>query len=42
MVGARPFQFTNLKTGEGLQPVIRFIETEGMLVDIQRQRGGLD
>jgi len=23
--------FTNLKTGEGLDTVIRFIETEGML-----------
>jgi urease accessory protein len=31
MRGERPFQFTNLKTGEGLAPVIRFIETEGML-----------
>ena len=27
----RPFVFTNLKTGEGLDTVIRFIETEGML-----------
>ncbi|HSH07522.1 MAG TPA: urease accessory protein UreG [Burkholderiales bacterium] len=31
MRGARPFIFTNLKTGEGLDSVIRFIETEGML-----------
>src|SRR5438876_11451589 len=31
MRGERPFQFTNLKSGEGLEPVIRFIETEGML-----------
>ena len=31
MRGARPFQFTNLKTGDGLEQVIRFIETEGML-----------
>src|SRR5258706_472663 len=31
MRGERPFQFTNLKTGDGLQQVIRFIETEGML-----------
>ena len=31
MRGARPFVFTNLKTGQGLEAVIRFIETEGML-----------
>src|SRR5438128_11621568 len=31
MRGERPFQFTNLKTGDGLGEVIRFIETEGML-----------
>ena len=31
MRGERPFVFTNLKTGEGLESVIRFIETEGML-----------
>jgi len=31
MRGARPFVFTNLKTGHGLETVIRFIETEGML-----------
>jgi len=31
MRGERPFVFTNLKTGEGLASVIRFIETEGML-----------
>jgi urease accessory protein len=31
MRGARPFVFTNLKTNEGLDKVIRFIETEGML-----------
>jgi urease accessory protein len=31
MRGERPFQFTNLKTGQGLEQVIRFIETEGML-----------
>ena len=31
MRGARPFQFTNLKTGQGVAQVIRFIETEGML-----------
>ena len=31
MRGARPFLFTNLKTGQGLDGVIKFIETEGML-----------
>ncbi len=31
MRGDRPFQFTNLKTGDGLPQVIRFIETEGLL-----------
>jgi urease accessory protein len=31
MRGERPFVFTNLKTDEGLETVIRFIETEGML-----------
>jgi urease accessory protein len=31
MRGARPFVFTNLKTGQGLDGVIRFVETEGLL-----------
>jgi urease accessory protein len=31
MRGERPFVFTNLKSGHGLEAVIRFIETEGML-----------
>ena len=30
MRGARPFVFTNLKTGKNLDIVIRFIETEGL------------
>jgi urease accessory protein len=31
MRGERPFQFTNLKTGEGVGRVASFIETHGML-----------
>ena len=31
MRGTRPFVFTNLKTGDGLPVVIRFIETQGLL-----------
>jgi urease accessory protein len=31
MRGERPFVFTNLKTGQGLETVIQFIEKEGML-----------
>ena len=31
MRGARPFVFTNLKTGQGLEPVARFIIERGML-----------
>jgi urease accessory protein len=37
MRGARPFVFTNLKTGQGLETVIKFIETEGMLCVAQPQ-----
>ena len=31
MRGARPFVFSNLKTGQGLETIVRFIEKEGML-----------
>jgi len=31
MRGARPFVFSNLKTGQGLESIVKFIETEGML-----------
>jgi urease accessory protein len=31
MRAQRPFAFTNLKTGQGLDAVIRFVEAEGML-----------
>jgi len=37
MRGARPFVFTNLKTGQGLDTVIEFIEREGMLCTAQPQ-----
>jgi len=32
MRGERPFVFTNLKTGQGLDTVIAFIEKQGMLI----------
>ena len=31
MRGKRPFVFSNLKTGQGLDAIVKFIETEGML-----------
>jgi urease accessory protein len=31
MRGERPFQFTNLKAGDGLEAIIAFIEHRGML-----------
>jgi urease accessory protein len=31
MRGERPFVFSNLKTGQGLESIVKFIETEGML-----------
>jgi len=27
----RPFVFSNLKTGQGVETIVKFIETEGML-----------
>jgi urease accessory protein len=38
MRGTRPFVFTNMKTGQGLDTVIRFIESEGLL-DLARRHG---
>ncbi len=35
MRGERPFVFTNLKTGQGLEAVIQFIEKEGLLCNVQ-------
>ena len=37
MRGARPFVFSNLKTGQGLETIVKFIETEGMLCAAQPQ-----
>jgi urease accessory protein len=37
MRGARPFVFSNLKTGQGLETIVKFIETEGMLRVAQPQ-----
>jgi urease accessory protein len=37
MRGARPFVFSNLKTGQGLDRIVEFIETEGMLCAAQPQ-----
>jgi len=31
MRGEKPFLFSNLKTGQGLTEIVRFIETQGML-----------
>jgi urease accessory protein len=37
MRGERPFVFSNLKTGQGLDAIVKFIETEGMLCEAQPQ-----
>ena len=37
MRGVRPFVFSNLKTGQGLASIVKFIETEGMLCAAQPQ-----
>ena len=41
MRGKRPFIFTNMKTGEGLDQVIRWIEREVLLVDPPQANGGV-
>jgi urease accessory protein len=37
MRGARPFVFSNLKTGQGLEAIVNFVVTEGMLCAKQPQ-----
>ena len=37
MRGKRPFVFSNLKSGQGLDAIVEFIETEGMLCTAQPQ-----
>lgn len=33
MRGERPFVFSNMKTGQGLEDIVRFIETQGLMAD---------
>jgi len=40
MRGERPFVFTNLKVGEGVDAVVRFVEERGMLGAIGRPASG--
>ena len=42
MRGERPFVFTNLKTGHGLDYIVRFVETAGMLKMPQGGRAPVD
>jgi urease accessory protein len=39
MRGERPFVFTNMKSGSGLDTVIRFIESEGLLATARESAG---
>jgi urease accessory protein len=41
MRGERPFQFAMLKDGSGLDPIIDFIETQGMLADARASVTGV-
>ena len=40
MRGERPFVFSNLKTGQGLNQIIAFVETRGMLLRESIQPAG--
>ena len=40
MRGERPFVFSNLKTGDGVNQIIAFVETRGMLVQRHVQQAG--
>jgi urease accessory protein len=35
MRGTRPFVFTNLRTGDGLETVVSFIREQGMLDEVR-------
>jgi urease accessory protein len=35
MRGTRPFVFTNLRTGDGLEAVVSFIREQGMLDEVR-------
>lgn len=39
--GDRPFVFTNMKTGEGIEQIVDFVGSEGM-IDAIRHGGGVD
>ena len=39
--GDRPFVFTNMKTGEGIEQIVDFVGSEG-LIDAIRHGGGVD
>jgi len=39
--GDRPFVFTNMKTGEGIEQILDFVGSEGM-IDAIRHGGGVD
>jgi urease accessory protein len=39
--GDRPFVFTNMKTGEGIEQIVDFVGSEGM-IDALRHGGGVD
>jgi urease accessory protein len=37
--GQRPFLFTNLKTGDGVEQIVRFIEQQGLMIDERVETG---